>query len=189
MKGTCVIVPNTLTPGPAKGDRRILCDDQRCASLPAEGRAPAEGWSRQKGPVSFSLPLNPSEDRPYVAVATLEGTLVNQHLGEAKHLAIFGRENGDFALVETRRTPLPGGGRQRWLELAEVLKDCRALLVASAGESPRSVLTSNGVEVVMMEGLVEEGLEAIYRGAEIRAPLRRQHRCGSGCAGSGLGCM
>src|SRR5208282_3458375 len=28
-------------------------------------------------------PLNPSEDRPYVAVATLEGVLVNQHLGEA----------------------------------------------------------------------------------------------------------
>jgi nitrogen fixation protein NifB len=35
--------------------------------------------------------LNPAEDaaRPYVAVATLEGTLVNQHLGEADRLAIF----------------------------------------------------------------------------------------------------
>jgi nitrogen fixation protein NifB len=138
---------------------------------------------------SAGLPLNPSEDRPHVAVATLEGTLVNQHLGEAEQLAIFGRQNGAFVLVETRRTPLPGGGQQRWRELATVLKDCRALLVASAGESPRSVLTSSGVKVVIMEGLIEEGLEAIYRGVEIRAPLRTQHRCGSGCAGSGLGCM
>jgi nitrogen fixation protein NifB len=29
------------------------------------------------------LPLDPQADRPYVAVASLEGVLVNQHLGEA----------------------------------------------------------------------------------------------------------
>jgi hypothetical protein len=40
----------------------------------------------------------------------------------------------------------------------------------------------------MMEGLIEEGLEAVYRGVLLRAPLRKQHRCGSGCAGNGLGC-
>ena len=40
----------------------------------------------------------------------------------------------------------------------------------------------------MMEGLIEEGLEAVYRGVPLRAPLRTQHRCGSGCAGNGLGC-
>lgn len=160
-------------------------------------RADAVGLLGERVPTEFelrllssaALPLNPNEERPYVAVATLEGTLVNQHLGEAEHLAIFGRQDGRFALVETRRSPAPGGGLQRWLELAEALNDCRALLVASAGESPRSTLTARGIKVVMMEGLVEEGLEAIYRGAEIRAPLRRQHRCGSGCAGSGLGCM
>jgi nitrogen fixation protein NifB len=172
-------------------------------------RADAVGLLGERVPPEFelrllssaALPVNPSEDRPYVAVATLEGTLVNQHLGEAERLAIFARGHhraptkgwsdgrGGFALVETRRAPPPGGGQQRWLELAQVLKDCRALLVAGAGESPRSVLTSSGIKVVMMEGLIEEGLEAIYRGAEIRAPLRRQHRCGSGCAGSGSGCM
>ena len=47
---------------------------------------------------------------------------------------------------------------------------------------------SQGIQVIMMEGLIEEGLEAVYRGVPIRAPLRKQHRCGSGCAGNGLGC-
>ena len=61
------------------------------------------------------------EDRPYVAVATMEGVLVNQHLGEAERLAIFGRAERGFRLVETRPTPPPGGGRSRWLALAKTL--------------------------------------------------------------------
>jgi nitrogen fixation protein NifB len=124
-----------------------------------------------------------------VAVATIEGMLVNQHLGEADRLAIFRPAQQGFELVETRRTPPPGGGRDRWLALAETLDDCRALLVASAGEAPRSVLADRGIRVIFMEGLIEAGLDAVYRGAEIRSPMRREHRCGSGCAGSGQGCM
>ncbi len=135
-----------------------------------------------------ALPLNPGEDRPYVAVATLEGVLVNQHLGEAEELAIFARDANGFRRLENRPTPPPGGGQNRWLALAQALGDCRALLVASAGASPSGVLKAQGIRVVMMEGLIEEGLEAVYRNVEIRAPLRVQHRCGSGCAGTGTGC-
>jgi nitrogen fixation protein NifB len=134
------------------------------------------------------MPLNPREERPYVAVATAEGVLVNQHLGEAEELAIYGPGDNGFRRVECRPAPPPGGGDKRWLALAETLKDCRALLVSSAGGSPRNVLAAQGIKVVMMEGLLEEGLEAIYQNVEIRAPLRNQHRCGSGCAGSGTGC-
>jgi nitrogen fixation protein NifB len=137
---------------------------------------------------SAAAPLNPDDDRPYVGVATQEGVLVNQHLGEAERIAVFGRGAEGFHLIETRPAPPPGGGSQRWLALAEALKDCRALLVASAGGAPTAVLATEGIEVIMMEGLVEEGLEAVYRGVPLRAPLRTQHRCGSGCAGGGLGC-
>jgi nitrogen fixation protein NifB len=137
---------------------------------------------------SAAAPLNPDDNRPYVAVATQEGVLVNQHLGEAERMAVFGRGAEGFRLIETRRTPPPGGGSGRWLALAEILKDCRALLVASAGGAPTAVLATAGIEVIMMEGLVEEGLDAVYRGVPLRAPLRTQHRCGSGCAGGGLGC-
>jgi nitrogen fixation protein NifB len=137
---------------------------------------------------SAASPLNPDDDRPYVAVATLEGVLVNQHLGEAETISVFGRGEQGFHPVETRRAPPPGGGSRRWMALAELLKDCRALLVADAGGAPRSVLTAEGVEVIVMEGLIEEGLDAVYRGVPLRAPLRTERRCGSGCAGSGLGC-
>ena len=135
-------------------------------------------------------PLDPTEDRPHVAVATLEGVLVNQHLGEAAQLSIYAKEDGGFRLLETRSAPPTGGGSQRWLALADSLHDCRAVLVASAGESPRAALASRGIKLVMMEGLIEEGLEAVFRGAEIRAPLRRRHHCGSGagCGGNGQGC-
>jgi nitrogen fixation protein NifB len=137
---------------------------------------------------SAAAPVNPQEDRPYVAAATLEGVLVNQHLGEAEQIAVFGRDAEGYRLVEMRRAPPSGGGAQRWLALAELLKDCRAVLVASAGESPRATLAGQGIQVIMMEGLIEEGLDAVYSGMPIRAPLRKQHRCGSGCAGNGLGC-
>jgi nitrogen fixation protein NifB len=115
--------------------------------------------------------------------------LVNQHLGEAERLAIYERSDDGYRLVETRPTPPAGGGRARWIALADTLHDCRALLVASAGEAPRSALAEQGIQVAMMEGLIEEGLEAVYRGLPIRSPMRREHRCGSGCAGSGQGCM
>lgn len=135
-----------------------------------------------------ALPILALEDRPYVAAATAEGVLVNQHLGEAERLSIFARSGDSFRLVETRPAPPPGGGQDRWMALARTLGDCRALLVASAGQSPLGVLAGQGIRVVMMEGLIEEGLDAVFRGAEIRSPLRREHRCGSGCAGSGTGC-
>ena len=35
-----------------KGDRHHLCDDH-ARMVPASGRAPTEGWSRQIGPVPF----------------------------------------------------------------------------------------------------------------------------------------
>ncbi len=136
-------------------------------------------------------PLVPTEDRPCVAVATLEGVLVNQHLGEAEQLQVYRQQDGEFELVETRPAPSPGGGVQRWQQLAEILNDCRALLVSSAGSSPVKVLGRRGIRVVMMEGLIEEGLEAVYTGRPVRAPLRREHRCDAGatCGGDGQGCL
>ena len=42
------------------------------------------------------------------------------------------------------------------------------------------LLLEAGIQVVMMEGLIDEGLHAVFRGEEVRAPLRREHSCGSG---------
>jgi len=137
---------------------------------------------------SARLPRRPAEDRPHVAVATREGVLVNQHLGEAETLAIYSQTIDGHELVEYRSTPPSGGGATRWRQLAQSLHDCRAVLVASAGKSPRDALEEAGIDVVMMEGLIVEGLDAVFDNQPIRAPLRAEHRCGSGCSGDGMGC-
>ena len=133
-------------------------------------------------------PIAPQQDRPYVAVATREGILVNRHLGESPQLEIYAKTEGGFAKVECRRTPPPGGGDQRWLQLAELLDDCRAVLVSGVGQAPQRALEQREIRVVTMEGLIEEGLQAAYSGLTMRAPLRANHRCGIGCAGTGTGC-
>jgi nitrogen fixation protein NifB len=125
-----------------------------------------------------------SADRPYVAVASAEGLLVNLHLGEADELMVFDR---DGRQVATRVTPRAGLGVQRWLDLAAVLPDCRAVLVSGAGETPRQVLAEAGVKVYITEGLVADALEAVYHGRSF-APPRREFRCGEACAGQGNGC-
>ena len=52
-----------------------------------------------------------SERKPYVAVASMEGFFVNQHLGEAAALWIFGIKDGKAELIERRPSRLqPGGG-------------------------------------------------------------------------------
>jgi nitrogen fixation protein NifB len=142
------------------------------------------------------MTLKPAEEtlRPYVAVASMEGALVNQHLGEAERVLIYephpSRE-GAFQLKEIRPAPEAGGGEERWQELADLLKDCRAFLVAAAGRMPFGVLTQSGIKVIEMEGLIDEGLRAVYANRPIPAPMKRHFSgCSSGvsCKGTGTGC-
>jgi nitrogen fixation protein NifB len=49
-----------------------------------------------------------SAERPFVAVASMEGIFVNQHLGEAGQLWIFGMDRGQIKLMENRPTPVAG---------------------------------------------------------------------------------
>jgi nitrogen fixation protein NifB len=137
--------------------------------------------------------LEASKKRPYVAVASREGALVNMHLGEAASVLIFKQDAGTasgFKFVEIRTAPAPGGSSARWSELADMLLDCRAFLVNAAGPSPKNALEARGIEVIEMEGLIEEGLAAIYSDQPIPATLKRRFTsCGSGgCKGTGTGC-
>ena len=134
-----------------------------------------------------NAPLNPDEERPYVAIATREGVLVNLHLGEAEEISIFGEKEGGFEMIESRKTPPSGGGPERWLQLARSLLDCRAILVSGIGPKPTAFLRQAGLKVIVMEGLIDETLRRIYAGEEVRSPIRKT-KCGEKCAGSGAGC-
>ena len=90
-------------------------------------------------------PLPGLAERPYVAVATMEGILVNQHLGEAYRFQIWSKTEEGMRCVEERKAPEPGGGDARWKQLAKTLKDCRAVLVAGIGDNPAKELAKAGV--------------------------------------------
>jgi nitrogen fixation protein NifB len=127
--------------------------------------------------------------RPYVAVASLEGVLVNQHLGEAHQVLVYGEKQDRFGLIEARQTPEPGGGMQRWSELAAILSDCRAVLVSGVGQKPKKVLADSGIEVIECEGVIDEAVRAVFAGESLNhMAVRRPFACGSGCGGNQLGC-
>ncbi len=130
--------------------------------------------------------------RPYVAVATEEGALVNQHLGEAARVLIFKQDlstPSGFKFHEVRKTPEPGSGEHRWHDLAAILHDCRAFLVSAAGPKPKAIVEEHGTEVLEMEGLIEEGLSAVFSDQPIPKALQRRFiACGTGCKGTGTGC-
>lgn len=137
-----------------------------------------------------SLPATPPEIRPYVAVASLEGMLVNRHLGETTKFLIYSREENGYTLVEERKAPPAGGGTARWEALSRLLYDCRAVMVSDMGESPRKVFKRAGISPVTMSGFIEAGLDAVYKGNRL-APLQRRSRkscADSGCMGTGTGC-
>ena len=138
------------------------------------------------------MPKNPDENRPFIAVATLEGVLINQHLGEADRFLVYAldKEHRSCSLVDSRPAPPPGGGKDRWEALAEVLSDCRSLLVNSAGDSPKTVLNAHGIDVLQLEGVIEEAVYGVFTGQDLKHLMKSSqiHACKSGCGGTGNGC-
>ena len=127
--------------------------------------------------------------RPCVAVASMEGVLVNQHLGEAEKLLVYAHKDGQIKLQEARPTPPKGGGMQRWQALAETLSDCSTLLVNGVGANPRQVLGDAGIEVYEIEGLIDEAVGAVFTGQRLDHMVKRSlTACGAACSGSGMGC-
>jgi nitrogen fixation protein NifB len=127
--------------------------------------------------------------RPCVAVASMEGVLVNQHLGEAEKLLVYGEKEGRVQLLEARTTPEKGGGIQRWQAMAEALSDCSTLLVSGVGSNPQKVLSAAGIAVVEIEGLIDEAVQAVFAGKSLNHMAKRTlTACGESCSGNGMGC-
>jgi nitrogen fixation protein NifB len=132
------------------------------------------------------------QNRPYVAVASREGMLVNLHLGQAAEFQIWGPAPGGFEMLETRPAPPAGDGELRWQRLAQSLDDSRHVLVSGIGQTPRDVLSSHGLEPLEVSGFIEEALKAIYAGDDLSAlRVRKGKACCSGKAGQGggMGCL
>jgi len=134
--------------------------------------------------------LDDRTGRPYVAVASMEGILVNQHLGEAEKLWVFEYDEIKPKLIEMRETPESGAGNQRWRELAETVKDCHSILISGVGRAPRWVLEQSGLRVIEASGFIAQAMESLHRSGDVPVAMKKQFKsCGSsGCQGTGTGC-
>lgn len=136
-----------------------------------------------------AMPVPKAEKRPYVAVASYEGIMINKHLGESTELLIFEETESGYKLVEKRPTPNRGNGDLRWIELAKLLPDCSYILVNGVGARPVEVLQRIGIAVVEMSGLIDDGLDAVYKGKKLKSVLKTNlGKCGDSCTGTGTGC-
>lgn len=157
----------------------------------AVGLLEEDRTEEMQGCLAACAQMNPpwAPDRPYVAVATREGVLVNLHLGEAASLQIWGpKEPQGFQLIEERPAPPPGGGGDRWWALAATLHDCRAVLVSAVGETPRMILTESGTVPLEMTGFIDLGLQAVYGGGAVSFLRARRGGLAKPCNGKGQGC-
>jgi len=126
--------------------------------------------------------------RKNVAVASLEGIFINQHLGEAYRLLVYGEKDGKIQLLGERDLPEPGNGIHRWNQIALAFSDCHTLLVSGIGETPRTVLAESGIETYVVEGLIEEAVTALLNGESLRHMIKRSLKACCGGQGRGGGC-
>ncbi|MBN1498734.1 MAG: nitrogenase cofactor biosynthesis protein NifB [Spirochaetes bacterium] len=134
------------------------------------------------------VPDNTGNGKNYIAVASREGLLINQHLGETVSFHIFRNTPEGIELVETREAP-SAGSSERWEKLSEILADCRAVLVNGIGNNPKTVLEKNGIAVLVIEGLISEAAAAVFEGRNTNHLLKRKETaCGEECTGTAMGC-
>lgn len=135
------------------------------------------------------LPVPETSEESFVAVASYEGLMINQHLGEAREFLIFRESSNGYELVEKRPAPPKGQGDLRWIEVAKTLKDCSYLLVNGVGAKPVEVLHRVGIAVVEMAGMINDGLDAVYKGRKLKSVIKTTlGKCGDSCSGNGTGC-
>lgn len=167
------------------------CARCRADAVGIIGEANSDGMMRELATAAL-MPENQEGPRPCIAVSSLDGVRIGQHLGEADRFLVYAMapEGDRCVLLDSRVAPLPGGGRKRWEILSGILKDCRALLVSAAGDSPISVLREKGIEVMLMDGIIEDAVFGLFTGKDLTAFMKSNpiHACGTSCGGSGGGC-
>ncbi len=136
-----------------------------------------------------STPIPMDQKKPHVAIASYEGLMINKHLGEADSFLIYKETESGYEMIEKRSAPQKGSGDLRWIELAKTLNDCSYVLVNGVGNRPIEVLRTVGIAIVEMSGLINDGLDAVYKGKKLKSVLKTTlTKCGDGCGGNGMGC-
>jgi nitrogen fixation protein NifB len=124
------------------------------------------------------------DKRPNIAVATLDGVSINQHLGRAYNLWIYGQNNGNVELLEKRSILDLQRSQDRWNSIADAIPDCAALLVSALGNAPLQALKNKGLYVEAVNGPVQEVVSDLFRSGSISGQnLRLTGFCSEGAGG------
>lgn len=102
-----------------------------------------------------------------VAVASSDGKVINEHFGRATQFLIFNVEGNKTEFVELRKTvPFCNSGEHddnKLLSSAELLTDCRAVLVAQIGNGAVQALRSKGVEAFDIKDFIDDALGSLAK--------------------------
>lgn len=95
-----------------------------------------------------------------VAVATKGGGLVNQHFGHAKEFQVYEVDGTEVRFISHRKVDhyCQGGyGEAATFDnIVKTIADCKAVLVAKIGESPKEKLLQAGIETVEAYDVIEK---------------------------------
>lgn len=137
-----------------------------------------------------TLVISREASKTKVAVATGDGQRVDLHLGEAAELWIYEKTRNGYRFIEKRKTAEANVCNDKWIALSEnALADCQAVLVSGVGKYPTAILQKKGIRVIQMKGLIDTGLDAVYRQQPI-IPICKAapFKCGATCKGDQKGC-
>lgn len=100
-----------------------------------------------------------------VAVASIDGSVLDQHFGSARYWQIYDIPGGT-TFVETRKTTARckghcEGGFEQFLE---ILGDCDAIFVSKIGPGAANFMIGHGKRVFEASGEVQELLLALENG-------------------------
>lgn len=103
-----------------------------------------------------------------VAVASLDGILINQHFGKNREFLIYRiQDNGEYGLVETRELKAPCQAGQHdgdaLVQAAQELQDCSFVLVARIGPGADKVLASHGIKAFETYDRIDRAIDKLIK--------------------------
>lgn len=120
-----------------------------------------------------------------IAVATSDGTHVDQHFGRCRRFTIITvqQESGQWQVEEVRDVPpssepSPGHDPAYLALVAELLGDCSYLMTSKIGPRPSGVLQRYGISVLQISMPIEPAVDKLneYRLALARRTKNRMER-------------
>ncbi len=97
---------------------------------------------------------------PRIAIATSNGTDINEHFGHAKFFRVYDLTDDGYTYAELRDAVAVcqhslGHDTTRFDKIIELLSDCDAVLVQRIGEGAAAYLIERGVRVFEVSGRID----------------------------------